>query len=131
MRALSIKQPWAWLIANGHKDIENRSWKTTFRGPVLIHSGKMYDGDMLGVQKINGVVIPPIVFRFPGREIEMGGIIGMADIVDCVQQSGSVWHNSGSWGFVIKNARPLPFMPCRGQLGFFEVDYKGEIWQKK
>ena len=39
MRALSIRQPWAWLIVNGHKDIENRSWRTKYRGPFLVHAG--------------------------------------------------------------------------------------------
>ncbi len=37
---LSIRQPWAWLIVNGYKDIENRTWSTRFRGKVLIHAGK-------------------------------------------------------------------------------------------
>ena len=41
-RALSIMQPWAWLIVNRHKPIENRSWHTNFRGHVLIHAGKKY-----------------------------------------------------------------------------------------
>lgn len=40
MKALSIRQPWAWLIVNGFKDIENRSWHTKYRGPVLIHASK-------------------------------------------------------------------------------------------
>ncbi|MCP4687042.1 MAG: ASCH domain-containing protein, partial [Desulfobacterales bacterium] len=44
MKALSIRQPWAWLIANGYKDIENRSWRTSFRGEFLIHAGKKFDG---------------------------------------------------------------------------------------
>jgi hypothetical protein len=39
MRTLSIRQPWAWLIVNGHKPVENRDWATSFRGPVLIHAG--------------------------------------------------------------------------------------------
>ncbi|WP_206002040.1 ASCH domain-containing protein [Paraburkholderia aromaticivorans] len=39
MKALSIRQPWAWLIVKGHKDIENRTWSTRFRGRVLIHAG--------------------------------------------------------------------------------------------
>ncbi len=43
MKALSIRQPWAWLIANGYKDIENRSWRTNFRGEFLIHAGKKFD----------------------------------------------------------------------------------------
>ena len=37
---LSIRQPWAWLIVNGYKDIENRTWSTRFRGKVLIHGMK-------------------------------------------------------------------------------------------
>jgi len=40
MKAISIRQPWAWLIVNGYKDIENRSWPTKFRGRVLIHASK-------------------------------------------------------------------------------------------
>ncbi|MEI3544750.1 MAG: ASCH domain-containing protein [Alphaproteobacteria bacterium] len=40
---LSIRQPWAWLIVNGYKDIENRTWPTHFRGKVLIHAGKKWD----------------------------------------------------------------------------------------
>lgn len=39
MKAISIKQPWASLIAHGIKDIENRSWRTNYRGRVLIHAG--------------------------------------------------------------------------------------------
>jgi hypothetical protein len=40
MRTLSIRQPWAGLIVAGIKDIENRSWSTSYRGPILIHAGK-------------------------------------------------------------------------------------------
>src|SRR5437016_10859136 len=43
MKALSVRQPWAWLIVNGHKDIENRSWQTKFRGKLLIHAGQRFD----------------------------------------------------------------------------------------
>ena len=39
MKAISIKQPWASLIAHGIKDIENRTWRTNYRGRVLIHAG--------------------------------------------------------------------------------------------
>jgi len=38
MKALSIKQPWAYLVASGHKKYETRSWATKYRGPVMIHS---------------------------------------------------------------------------------------------
>jgi ASCH domain len=38
MRTLSLRQPWAWLVVNGYKDIENRSWRTNHRGPLVIHA---------------------------------------------------------------------------------------------
>jgi hypothetical protein len=40
LKAISIRQPWAWLIVNGYKDIENRIWAAKLRGPVLIHAGQ-------------------------------------------------------------------------------------------
>ncbi len=43
MKALSIKQPWAWAILNAGKDIENRNWKTNFRGKFYIHASKKFD----------------------------------------------------------------------------------------
>lgn len=110
MKALSIQQPWSWLIVNGHKDIENRDWPTRFRGPVLIHAGKRHDG-------------PKDEWDWPGIErparLDYGGIVGEAEIIDCVSASSSPWF-FGEYGFVIRNARPLPFRPCRGMLGFFE-----------
>ena len=45
MLALSIQQPWAWLIVNGHKGVENRDWDTRQRGDILIHAGKKFDLD--------------------------------------------------------------------------------------
>ena len=51
-----------------------------------------------------------------------GGIVGLAEIFDCVSASASPWF-MGEYGFLIRNARPLPFRPCRGQLGFFTPDY--------
>lgn len=117
MKALSILQPWAWLIVNGHKDIENRNWWTGFRGPVLIHAGKTYpkrdyESDVEDYTHAYG--------SYPLREEMIGGIVGIATIVDCVKQSESPWFN-GPYGFVLRDARPLPFRPYRGQLGFFEV----------
>src|SRR5215472_1457845 len=43
MKALSVRQPWAWLIVNGYKPVENRNWLTKFRGRLLIHAGQRFD----------------------------------------------------------------------------------------
>lgn len=106
MKALSIQQPWAWLIANGRKDIENRSWPTKFRGEFLIHAGKKYDDYF--IWPFYTLHRTPL----PARDAPamLGGIVGIAEIVDCVTESDSPWFQ-GKYGFVIRNARPLPYLP--------------------
>jgi hypothetical protein len=61
------------------------------------------------------VPLPPI------EKLERGGIVGQCEIVGCVTQSESRWF-FGPYGFVIQNAKPLPFKPLPGKLGFFDVD---------
>ncbi|MDD5272857.1 MAG: ASCH domain-containing protein [Methylovulum sp.] len=117
MLALSIQNPWAWAILYCGKDIENRSWSTRVRGSVLIHVGKKFDvGGIRDIGYICG--------KTPPRDLPTGGIVGVVDIVGCVNKSDSQWF-FGEWGFVLSNARPLPFFPCRGSLGFFDVNYPG------
>src|SRR5690606_36026391 len=59
---LSIRQPWAWLICNGGKDIENRNWRTLYRGHVFIHAGKGMTRDEYEIAhssaEQNGVTLP-------------------------------------------------------------------------
>lgn len=100
----------------GQKDVENRSWPTSFRGKFLIHAGKKFD--LEGYQRIMSKMRLPL--PEPGK-FERGGIIGLAEITDCVTQSKSPWF-SGPYGFVIRNATPLQFVAYDGQLGFFDVD---------
>lgn len=118
MKALSIRQPWAWLIVNGHKDIENRTWHTRFRGPVLIHAGKGMTRDEY-VDAANFALELGVKVPWFG-DLERGGIVGIAEIVDCTSSHPSPWF-VGPYGFVLRDAKPLPFMPCKGELGFFEV----------
>ena len=40
MKAITVRQPWAWLLIQGTKDIENRDWPTNVRGQVAIHAAK-------------------------------------------------------------------------------------------
>jgi hypothetical protein len=116
MKALSIRQPWAWLIVNGFKDIENRNWETNFRGPFLVHAGKQFDYEDYRWVKSNSQIIMPEI-----NEFEMGGIVGSAEIIGCVTQHTSQWF-FGPYGFVLKNARTVKFVPLRGQLNFFNVE---------
>ena len=119
--ALSIRQPWAWLIIHAGKDIENRNWPTRFRGRVAIHASKgmtrrEYD-DALNWVVLNARL--PLDFHEPQfDELQRGGLIGEAEIVDCVTASPSPWF-VGEYGFVLRNAKPLPFVQVKGSLGFF------------
>jgi hypothetical protein len=120
MKVISIRQPWAWLIVHGHKDIENRTWATTYRGPVLIHAAKgmtriEYDMAEGFVKQVR----PDI--EMPGMQaLERGGIIGIAEITDCVTASESPWF-FGPKGFVLANQRVIPFIPMKGALGVFDA----------
>lgn len=109
MKILSIKQPWAWLIINGGKDIENRKWKTNFRGRFLVHSSKSDDRDAMRwfVEKYN----PDDLIR--------GAIIGSVELVDVVDRSSSPWFQ-GPFGFVLKDPRPEVIRFRKGKLGFYE-----------
>lgn len=110
--ALSIQQPWAWLIVNGHKPVENRSWPTRVRGRIGIHAGKKIDREGLEWIADEFPEIPlPITF-------ETGGIVGSAVITDCVTEHPSEFF-FGEFGFVFSDPMPLPLMPCKGRLGFF------------
>lgn len=116
-RALSIRQPWAWLIVNGYKDVENREWATRIRGRVLIHAGKTLDRHGYDWVRLNFPAIP-----LPrAGELECGGIVGEARVTGCVEDSDSPWF-FGPYGFTLADARTLPFRPYSGRLGFFAVE---------
>jgi len=126
MKALSVKQPWAWLICTGYKDIENRSRPTSFRGRIYIHAGKQFDYDSW-CKMLSGLIPGAsncqltVHERFYARNGDhlLGAIIGEVDIVDCVSSSTSPWF-TGPWGLVLSDpvAYSQPF-PCKGKLGFF------------
>ena len=105
LKALSIKQPWCHRILFEGKDVENRSWPTKFRGPVLIHASK----SPIGMAECRELGAP------------LGGIVGLAYITDCVTRMDSQWF-FGKYGFVLRNARPCQFIPMKGQLSFFQTD---------
>lgn len=124
--ALSIRQPWAWLILNAGKDIENRTRRTRFRGRVLIHSGQVMTHDEYEscaqfvasryLQMKKEFLLP----EYDELKRQCGGIVGVMEITDCVSASASPWF-MGGFGYCLRDARLLPFKPCKGMLGFFAV----------
>ena len=139
MRALSIRQPWAWLIVNGrvehpdgritgYKDIENRTWPlpAAMKGQrVYIHAGKNPDTHM-GWQSAYSMVYEALegdsgVLEGMSNIAAYGAIVGEVTIVDCVTESDSPWF-VGPQGFRLAN--PVAYetqIPYSGRLGFFDV----------
>jgi hypothetical protein len=119
--ALSIRQPWAWLVAHGYKDIENRDWQTHVRGWVLVHAaGRLpakwdWSANALFAAK-RGVQIPC------HRGVELGCLVGVMRIDDCVTTHSSRWF-TGPYGFVIGRAAAfLAPVSCAGSLKYFRID---------
>ena len=139
MKVLSLRQPWACLVVHFGKSIENRRWNSHFRGEFLIHAAKgmtrrEFDEALAFARSVLGDACPTeerlrSILRF-------GGIVGHARLVDVVPPCAGVggrcqcsaalsfgrsWHWPEQYGFVLEDVVPLPFRPCRGHLGFFEL----------
>ena len=131
MKAISIQQPWAWLIIEApplwRKPVENRTWKTDYRGWIQIHAAKEctqdeYDAAVKFVRTFNAnlaAMIPPL------KELDRGGIIGSVFLSDCVRHHPSRFF-TGPFGFVLEKPLPCKFLPMRGMLGIFNVKDDGE-----
>lgn len=121
--ALSIRQPWAWLIVHGPKRIENRNWFASYRGELYIHAAKgMTQQEYGDCQDFVENIDPKLAFNMPHfGSLERGGIIGKCRMVGCVKESADPWF-VGTWGFIFEDVEALPFRPLRGQLGFFQIE---------
>jgi hypothetical protein len=114
MKALSIQQPWAWAIIYAGKNIENRTWRTNYRGTFAVHASAKPRREW---------VFPPRALKPPPKdEWPLGAIIGFVDLMACVEEHRSRWHQAGCFGYVLANPRPLrkPVL-CKGALNFWEV----------
>jgi hypothetical protein len=102
MKTISIKQPWASLIIEGIKDIENRTWKTSFRGTILIHATAKSAGtpsELLNNEQLDYFNINPqsdfFIHELMAGRYTNSAILGTIDIVDCVVNHPSIWAQKG------------------------------------
>lgn len=122
MKAITIRQPWAWAIFNCGKDIENRDWFRSIKGRVAVHAAK----GMTKKEYADGVLFMLRLFGYSmtyptDEQLDRGAIIGTVEIVGCVKQSKSPWF-VGDYGFVLRDPIVLPSpIPCSGALGFWDV----------
>ena len=80
MKVLTIKQPWASLIMLGLKKYEFRSWKTEYRGELLIHAGKGIDKD--GMERLK---------KYIPENMPTEKILGKVKLIDCIKTSSEFY----------------------------------------
>lgn len=141
MKALTLSQPWATLVAIGAKRIETRSWPTKYRGPLAIHAAK------------SGPDVARDAFPDRGRFIDAlkaggadpwnlprGAIVATCRLVGCFKISRSATYQlvtgerieilepeesfgdytPGRYGWLLADVKPLPkAIPARGALGLW------------
>lgn len=128
-KALSIRQPWVWAILNAGKRVENRPRRFHYRGPICLHASqnknrRCYED---AANEIFDTIAP---YRAAPHAncAPRGGIIGTAEIVDCVEESDSPWF-FGPYGLVLENVQPVDFIPVKGALGLFDWRKRLEVVQ--
>lgn len=119
MKCLSIMQPWATYILEFGKDVENRTWSTKYRGPFLVHASKTFDGEPEDGVMYGTCGAPDLPVGYFVR----GHILGVVDLMDCVENHPSRWSARYQYQFVLANPRRIKLpIPFRGSLGLFEVE---------
>ena len=108
LKALTVRQPWAALLLAGIKDVENRPWRTHYRGPLAIHAGARVD--RVGIE------------LFPDVHGPRGVVLGTVELIDVVRDSDSPWAVGGAWHWVLSDPRPWPTpYPTVGRLGLWTL----------
>lgn len=131
-RMLTLRQPWAWLVVFGGKDVENRSWEVSYRGPILIHAGK--EMTRREYRAAHEYAWQRCGIEVPGADaLDFGGVIGIAtladiirpDAVDPATRARRRWHmtegealnGKPQFGWLLKDISPVEFVPCQGAQG--------------
>lgn len=140
MKALSIRQPWAWAIACAAKTVENRTRRTSHTGLIAIHASLRSDDDALmpvpaAIRKhltaqrdlnplllARGAVIGTALIVGAHQHPDAGSGCGYHDSADSHWPTCSPWAMAGQWHWVLTGVRALATpVPCRGALGLWNV----------
>jgi hypothetical protein len=108
---LSVRQPWAWALVAGHKDVENRTWQTRQRGLLAIHAGRQPDQGGYRFCEQMGVEVP--------EDLAFGAVIGAVELLDVVRGHASPWAEHESFNWVIGRAFAITPISVLGKLGIF------------
>ncbi|MEO6951382.1 MAG: ASCH domain-containing protein [Polyangia bacterium] len=118
-KVLSLHGPWAWAVLHAGQDVENRTWGTAYRGPLLLHaSARPIRGERLEqcrayIARCSGLPLDQVPTEFPSGEI-----VGMVELVDCSVELRSPWAaRSGALSWQLASPRALrpPIAGVRGE----------------
>jgi hypothetical protein len=118
MKAISIKQPWASLIVEGIKPVENRTRPWKHKGPLAIHASKTFTHYfpkwLLNTNERAANVVEE-------SKLLRGGIIGSVNMVDCVTSHDSEFF-FGPYGYVFEDPKKCDLIPWKGKQGVMNVN---------
>ena len=128
MKAISLKQPWATLVALGAKTIETRAWGTTYRGDVLIVSSKKpaTSAELLWAMQI---LLEVAGIHADSQDFVLGAAVCVVQLADCRSMTtdderGALCHvTPGRQAWVLKRIRRVKPFDVKGSLGLYEVKH--------
>lgn len=137
MRCLTIRQPWATLIALGEKQFETRSWRTAYRGDLAIHAGLRIDKAACGLEPYKSVLAR---HGLTADDLTTGAIIATGRLTGCYEVTSGMaeenWpggnefafgdYSEGRFAWKLQDVRPLEQpIPAKGRLSFWEYPVTG------
>lgn len=130
-KTLSVKQPWAYLICAGIKDVENRTWATKYRGRVYIHAsakpvGQYFSEGVFTADQLNYLIQSKKIDLI--EKVQLSAIIGHVDIVNCISKerngkgSDSIWAEPDCFHWILRNPVLFdkPILNVKGKLSFWD-----------
>lgn len=146
MRCLTIRQPWAWAIATQGKDVENRTWKTSYRGLLAIHAGSTLDGDAdeyatlmpesaaRALRKVQAEVTLAGRLTDGTEHLRLGRVVAVAEVVGChlspdflgtcgaTRPLCSPWAVADQYHWLLDDVRQLPEpVRCKGKQRLWDL----------
>lgn len=123
--ALSLRQPWAWAVAHAGKRIENRRWRTHYRGPLVIHAAKSRLGMTAGLAALEQLHAAGEIDYIPAADdLAFGQLVAIVELVDVApasEHADNPWA-VGPWCWVLDHVRVIEPVAYRGQQRLFRVD---------
>lgn len=142
VKCLSIRNPWAAFVVLGKKTIEIRKkdYRIDYRGRLYIHAGKKRSEAVQGKHSLE--IIDPMCYRVGSW---YGGLLGSVDLIDIkdyptpesfeadtrLHWNDPSWWEPGLIGLVFERPRCFKLHPCKGQLGYFEIDLETLVPMEK